>query len=331
VAFKQALRADSDSDEALAALVRLSLATKDHAAALDYLRRYSLAIGDDPDGLARAANWHLQLARYEDALELATKAAEPKVLGLVALHRGAPESALVQLEKAPLDAAVIEGLIQAHIALGQLGKAAARARQIGNDIEASPELKQLSERVASLIDRRKQIQDHATVAAGKEEDALLAADHFVCAEFLWQQTNPTSEVERVLKGAFPEGVEVGEAYALRGLLLLERGRLTKALADAEKALALCPQDPRGSYVRGRIRLERGAKGALEDLIQATKGTERKDAAILHWLACAQEQAGHPSEALATEREAVTLKPRDLEIQEQLRELEKIEKGRNPAR
>src|SRR5437763_1272843 len=79
-----------------------------------------------------------------------------------------------------------------------------------------------------------------------------------------------------------DGIDLGPAYALRGLLNLERGRLLKALPDAERALTLAPREPGGYYVRGRVRLERGDATALADLTRAEELSEHKDGLILHW-------------------------------------------------
>jgi hypothetical protein len=50
-------------------------------------------------------------------------------------------------------------------------------------------------------------------------------------------------------------------------------------------------------------------------------TKRKDAAVLHWLATALAKARQHDAALATQREAVALRPADKELTEQLRTLE----------
>lgn len=117
-------------------------------------------------------------------------------------------------------------------------------------------------------------------------------------------------------------MDIGPAFALRGLLALEKGRLLKAQEDAERAVRLAPHEPGGYYVRGRIRLERGENGALADLVRAADLGQWKDAAVLHWLAAAMYRGGCVHEALRTQREALKLKPQDSELAEQLREFEK---------
>src|SRR5262249_31166610 len=111
-----------------------------------------------------------------------------------------------------------------------------------------------------------------------------AIDHFLCAEFAQDEGRPAEQVETLLAPCFAAGAEFGSAYGLRGLLALERGRFTEALADAERAIAQSPDDARGYFVRGRVRLVRGLDGALADLTKAAELSKRKDARILHWLA-----------------------------------------------
>jgi tetratricopeptide (TPR) repeat protein len=110
------------------------------------------------------------------------------------------------------------------------------------------------------------------------------------------------------------------------LLALEKGRLSKAGEDAERAIHLTSQEPRGYYVRGRVRLEREQKGALDDLTRAAQLSRRRDAAILHWLAAAQFHAGKTEEAVATEQEAIKLNGHDPEFQQQLHEFQKSMKA-----
>jgi tetratricopeptide (TPR) repeat protein len=127
---------------------------------------------------------------------------------------------------------------------------------------------------------------------------------------------------KMLASAFPGGVEIGPAYSLRGLLYLERGRLSKALADAEHALRLSPNDPRARYVRGRVRLERDNPGALDDLERAAKLSRKQDPAILHALARALAHENRRADALAAAKKALELDPHNQDIQDYLREIEK---------
>jgi tetratricopeptide (TPR) repeat protein len=130
----------------------------------------------------------------------------------------------------------------------------------------------------------------------------------------------------LLGTALSSGVEFGVAYGLRGLLALERGRLASALPDAERAVTASPKEAVGYFVRGRIRLERGQADALADLKKAAELSNRKDAFVLHWMAAALQKEGNKADALATQRQAVQLRPKDPELIQQLQELEKEGKG-----
>jgi hypothetical protein len=99
-------------------------------------------------------------------------------------------------------------------------------------------------------------------------------------------------VERLLKASLAGGADFGPAYGLRALRSLECGRLSQALAGAEKAVNLSPKEARGWLVRGRVRLERAAPGALADLEKAAKLSAGRDADVLRWLAVALAQGNH---------------------------------------
>ena len=149
-----------------------------------------------------------------------------------------------------------------------------------------------------------------------------AIDAFLCADLAFAQGKTAADVEALLEPALDGTIECPPALALRGLLHLERGRLTKALADAERALRLDAWEARAYYVRGRVRLERGDSEALADLDRAALLTKRSDGIILHWLAAAEVQAGKRAEALATASEAAALRPDDADIRAQIRDLKK---------
>ncbi|HEY1860267.1 MAG TPA: DUF3857 domain-containing protein [Gemmataceae bacterium] len=333
LAYRQVLKIEADADDALAALVRLSLDADDKAEALDFLRKYTLAVGNDAEGLAQAAEWHLKLGRYEDGFDLASRARDLKfnektqrVLGLVYLHRQDYAQAVNHLERADLDIAVLEGLIQANLAIGNLRAAVERANQLDKIESPTPELRQACVTAKALEERRDALLKATSIPKGKEETWRKAAEALVCAEHAQAKGRPTDQIEALLEKAFADDANLGPAFSLRGQFALEKGRLLKAAADAEQAVTLCPDEPRGHYVRGRVRLERVDAKALADLEQAAKLSKREDAAVLHWLALAQSQAGKTDEALATQREAAKLKPADREIAEQLRDLEKSAKA-----
>ncbi len=309
-AYRGILKLEPATVSALEALIRLELVAGNDAEALSHLRRYTLLAGDAA-GLARAAAFHLQLGRTDDAFDLATRARE----------EGADS-----LAEADLDAVVLEGLIRANLGLGRLSKALKEAGRAAKVEQPTAELRQAVALTAALDKRRKVVLAGARIPAGKAATWQDAVDAFVCAEQSYTEGAARAGVEALLATAFHDRVELGPAFALRGLLWLEKGRLLRALADADKAVALGPDEGRAWYVRGRCRLERGDKEALADLTKAAALSGRNDAAILHWLAAAQQRAGKKTEALATQREAVKLKPTDGELKEQLDDFEKEAKG-----
>ncbi len=105
---------------------------------------------------------------------------------------------------------------------------------------------------------------------------------------------------------------------------LGKGRLTAALADAERAVKLCPREAGGYYVRGQVRLERNdLPGALADLEKAGQLTESHDADVLHAWASALATAGRLKDAVDIQQKAVRLKPKDKEMADQLKAFEKL--------
>jgi tetratricopeptide (TPR) repeat protein len=336
VAYRAALAVDPDADEVLAALVRLELDAGRRTEALNHLRRYTVAVGDEGTGLARAAAFHLRLSRYEDALELAQRALDGgagaearRVLGLAFCYRGQYEQALPHLTAAPLDAEVAPARIRCQFSVGDLSAAEATATAAGPSAEQAAYLRQGCERVRALAARRDAMLRAAAYPKAEAAAWRRAADALVCAEHLNENNGRPDEVWKLLTVAFTGDVKLGPAYALRGLLNLEKGRLTRALADAEQGVALSPGEGRGFYVRGRVRLERSDRAALADLTRAAELTGRHDAAVLHWLAAALFQAGKTAEALAVQREAVRLRPQDSELTEQLREFERADSSDEP--
>jgi tetratricopeptide (TPR) repeat protein/transglutaminase-like putative cysteine protease len=327
-AYRRLAAMDDQADKGLLGLARLELAKGEKAEAIEHLRRYVVAVGDDALGLLTAADYYLRLGRLDDASDLATRADGPRfhepahrVLGLVCRQRGDNAGAVSHLTKANPDAAVLEALIRSHLALGQLKPALQRAEQGDRLADATAGLRQAVIMANSLGQRRRDVLAAAKVPAGKEDAWADAAARFVCAEYAWRDGRPAGDVEALLEPVLAEGAALGPVHGLRGLLALERGKLTKALADADRAIALSPQEALGYLVRGRVRLERVADGALADLTKAVELSGRRNATALHWLAAAQLRAGDRAAALATQREAVKLRPADRELQEQLKELE----------
>jgi tetratricopeptide (TPR) repeat protein/transglutaminase-like putative cysteine protease len=332
-AYRQALLQNPDSEGDLAALFRLELARGHQSDALDLVRRLTVAAGDRNEALIQAAQCHLQLNRFDDAFELASRTDEAspegrRIKGLVYLHRHEYEKAIAHLEKAQADPAVIEGLIRAYLAMGNLPMAERQAERVDQISEATMPLFRAYASIILLEQRRLNVLRECPAPAGKAEAWNHAIDAFVCSERLYElkPSDGSAHVEKLLEASFRDGLELGPALALRGLMTLEKGRLSKAAEDAERAIRLSPKEARGYYVRGRVRLERNSPDALADLTQAAQLSRRVDPAILHWLAAAQFKAGKLDEAIATEQEAIKLNGHETEFQEQLREFQKSMKA-----
>jgi tetratricopeptide (TPR) repeat protein len=328
-AYAQALALDHDSDEALEAMVRLALAANNTAEALEFLRRFTVAAGEEPEGLLAAADFYLRLRRYDDAFDLASRVSEEKlqekarrVLGLVYFHRGDYAKAAQNLEKAPPDGDVLDGLIRSSVLLGDLKDLPARLERAEKVDSPPSSLKDACAAARRLLRRRDDLAKELPAPAGKESEWTRALESFVCAEQLHADGRSAAKVEALLRHALPGDLEVGPALGLRGRLALGKGRLARALADGERAVALCPREAVGYYVRGRVRLERGATGALDDLGKAVELSGRRDADMLHAWADALYRAGRTEEAVKAQREAVKLKPKDKEMAEQLATFEK---------
>jgi tetratricopeptide (TPR) repeat protein len=315
----------------------LELAMGQRREALDLLRRLTVVVGDQAEGLIQAADFHLKLGRYNDALELASRAQPEtseganasevcRILGLVDLHRQDYRSAVTHLEKAMPGPEVLEGLIRAYLALGKLEQAERQAERVEQVTEATMPLCRAYAGLIVLGQRREAIRQECPPPSEQADAWNEALGALVCAERLYESGSSETEVEKLLETVLKEDREVGPALALRGLLALEKGRLGKAAQDAERAIHLTPQEARGYYVRGRVRLEREQKGALDDLTRAAQLSRHRDAAILHWLAAAQFQAGKTEQAIATEQDAIKLNGHDPEFHQQLQEFQKSMKA-----
>ncbi len=339
-AFRQALLQESDSESTLASLIRLELKAGHRSDALDLLRRLTVAAGNQSASLIQAAKFHLQMDRFDDAFDLVSRAAPDssevsktsevcRIKGLVYLQRQDYPRAVAHLEKAQADPAVLEGLIRGYLAMGKLVEAERQAERVDQITEATMPLFRAYASIILLEQRRLAVLQECPAPANQSEAWNRAVDAFVCAERA-NEGRPTSasaaQVEKLLQVAISDGMEIGPALALRGLLALEKGRLSKAAQDAERAIHLTPKESRGFYVRGRIRFERNEPEALADLLQAAKLSRRLDPAILHWLAAAQYRAGKTDEAIASEQEGIKLNGHEPEFQEQLREFQKSMKA-----
>jgi tetratricopeptide (TPR) repeat protein len=324
-AYQQALDLERDSEQCLVCLIRLSLLAGKRADTLGYLRRYSLVVCNDVSGLLLAAQTYLKLGCYDDAFELAARARDirfhekaQRILGLVYLHRGDYAGAVRHLEKADPDAVVMAALFRAYTQVANL-RELERLLEKAERVESPPApLRRATAAARRLLQRRAELSK----LAGKGGDWAGALDAVACAEALHAEGQPAARVEAVLAPALRDGLAVGPALALRGRLALARGKLAKALADAEQAVRLCPRDAGGYYVRGRVRLERNELGALADLEKSAELSGRQDADVLAALADGLARAGRLAEAVAAQRAAVKLRPADRELREQLTALEK---------
>ncbi len=326
-AYKSALDIDPGAELALDALVRLELAAHRRKEALDYLRRYTLAVGDEPAGLLLAAGYHLRLDRYDDALDLAGRALRSRhaaraerILGLVYWKQGELAQAAEHLAKAERDADVLEALLGLALETAKLDGVAALLQEADKVDRPTGDLRRAAERARRVVERRTQLGKDSPAPRGKEKEWGLALDAVACAEAV------PSRREALVSQALGQGVEPGPALALRGRLHLEHGRLGAALADAERAVTLSPRCATGYFVRGRVRLERNASGALGDLTKAAELSARGDPEVLHSLAEVLFREGCVQEALAAQRDAVKLRPKDPEMVEQLSRFEKASGG-----
>src|SRR5439155_8701920 len=89
-----------------------------------------------------------------------------------------------------------------------------------------------------LAQRTGEVASALKPVAGKVGAIRAAAEAFVCAEHAYREGRTATEVETLLAAALKDGVAVGPAFALRGLLALDKGKLRQALADAERATLL---------------------------------------------------------------------------------------------
>jgi tetratricopeptide (TPR) repeat protein len=328
-AYEAALAIDREAELPLQCLTRLALVINDRDKAVEYLRRYIVAVGDDSSGLLQAAEFCLRLERWEEALDLAKhaggKAISPRahrILGLAHWHRGNLDAAVEHLAKGDKDAAALEALLAVSLLRGDLSSVPALMREADRVEKPTADLRRTAERASALLRRRLRFGQEVAAPKGKEKEWAAALDAVICGEEARNMAAPPQQIKDLLERALASGLEVGPAFALRGRLALDRGKLQAALADAERAVRLTPTCAGGYYVRGLVRLERRMIGAVEDLEKAAILSGRADPEVLHALADALFQAGRVPEALATQKEAVKLKPKDKEMVEQLGRFEK---------
>jgi tetratricopeptide (TPR) repeat protein/transglutaminase-like putative cysteine protease len=330
VAYGNAVKLNPEHRGTRAALIRLLLREKRRQEALEHLRRYTVLVGDDADDLLRAAAFHYQMGRLEDAADLAGRAQKEKfhgdaqrLLGLVAFRRGDFAKAAYHLDRAPRGPEELESLLLSYLTLGQLDRADQEVETAKRQGLADERLKALQQQITDLVERRSTLLTQLNPPAEKRTRFQKAVEAYLCAERLWKEGRSTKLIQGLLDNAVGKDVRVGPAFALRGQLALDRGRITAALSDSELAVQLAPQDSLGYFVRGRVKLERAdTRGAMDDLAKAGELTRRKDGRVLHWLAAALFQAGRRADALSTQEEAFVLLPDDREVRRQLREFER---------
>jgi tetratricopeptide (TPR) repeat protein len=267
------------------------------------------------------------MKRYDEAFEVAMRAREisfnertQRILGLVYLRRGDDERAIFHLSKADADAAVATALIEATINANKLDDLDTVIEKAAKVKDSTPALKRAAEEAKALLARRKELNKLVTIPKDKASEYAAALDALAGAEEARRRGKP---FEALLAKAFGKDVEVGPAYGLRARAELGRGRLGKALADAEKALELSPKDANGFYVRGKVRDERGkAKEGLADLLEAAELTNKGDADVMFALSEALARAGKKEAAIESAKVALALRPKDAEIEAHLAELQK---------
>ncbi len=330
--MKAAVDADATARDALEYLVRLELQAGERDAALEHLRRYTVAAEKDLSSLVKAADLHLALNRYEEAFDLASRARElgfqakaQRILGLVHLGKHEYTQAAFHLERCDIDAKALTGLLQAHLRLGDLAAAQRRLDTIRTIEMPSKELVTLEKDIAYLVERRDLLLTHWQAPKEQKAAATRVVSRYLCAERGFAQRWPREHLERLVQDAAGENLVYAPILAMRGWLLLEKGQLRKALADAEAALKLQPNEARAHLVRGRARMEQGkGEAAVDDLRKAAQLSKREDAVILHWLAAGLLEAGRTKEAVEAQRLALLLRPNDAEMQEQLRRIEMVQ-------
>lgn len=114
--------------------------------------------------------------------------------------------------------------------------------------------------------------------------------------------------DRFLTRAIERGLRHSEAYYYRGYARFQSGRLSLALADFDRYIAACPNDPTGHLNRGATRIRLGDfEGALLDLGNSLARDPRSSTALAT-RAWALLQLGRPKRALADSRAALELDP-----------------------
>jgi tetratricopeptide (TPR) repeat protein len=323
-AYRGALVLEPDNRAAMRGVIRLAVQTGKRNDAIAVLRRFTVAVADDDDGLEEAAAWNLQLGRLDEAKDVLMRvgptrlsALGERTLGLVCAAHGEHAKVVALLESADLDDKVLPALIEAHLALGQLRQALTLVEKSRPFCQANPDLAKTAQMLQKLGERRLAYVNKARIGNDEVARYSEAIDAALCAGSALRDGANAARAESLVEAALAKEPRCGLALAVRGWLRLERGQLGKALADSEAALGMDPEEAIAYFVRGRVRLERLSGDAQGDLSKAARLTQRRDGRVLHWLAAAQRQAGQHEKALATQGEAAMLLPHVPEIREQL--------------
>ena len=327
--YREVLALEHDALDTLVPLIGLELKAGQTKDALDHVRRFTLAVGDDPAGLTLAAEFHLEMNRLEDAFELAGRARaagfvanNQRVLGLVHFRKKELDKAIFHLERSEVESPDVTGGVDPGLSVGgrscqsetPLGDGPVPGRRQGH---VRPDQNRgAGSDVGHAVCEQLWRQDMNLPRRQEKPGMEPAINHYLCADLAYQNHAARDQLARLLSGSFVDGVDLGPALALRGLVYLEKGNLKAAFADVQRALQLKPVDGRAFYVRGRVRLERDEPGAVSDLERAATLSRREDGVILHWLAAALFEAGRPEDARIVQRRALELKPVDAELADQ---------------
>lgn len=324
-----ALEAEPNARDILEFLVRIEFKAGQKEAALDHLRRYTVAAAKDLSSVVKAADLHLELGRLDDAFELASRARDvgfqakaQRVLGLVHHARHDYTQAAFHLERCDLDGKALAALMQSQIRIGELDAAQRSVENVRRLEKPDASLLEFEKNLDALVARRNLLIDQWEPPIEQKASAIRVVNRCLCAERGLQENWPREQVEKLINEAAKEELEYAPLLAIRAFVLLEKGQLRKAIADADAAIKLQPNEARAFTARGRARLEQGnINGALSDLRKATEFSKREDPMILHWFAAALLDAGRTQEAIDTQRLALLLRPNDAELMAQLRRME----------
>ncbi|MGF1582393.1 MAG: DUF3857 domain-containing protein [Gemmataceae bacterium] len=328
-AYRKALQIEPNEPQLLRSLVRVAREAGLERNAIDFLRRYTLAVRRNLPGLVQAAQLHYEMGRLDDAFDCAMRARDidfhadaQKILGLVHWKRRNYKKAIFHLVRANPDAESLTGLIRCSIAIGDYAGAVKVLRKAdGLQTHPASFTKTLAD-VRELEKRKKEIQQAETQRLKNSRIDSAAIERFVCAELLARNNDAENSriiLDQVIKGSPTFSMPL----ALRGSLAIEKGELRTAEKDARTAIRLRSSDPLGHLVLGRVLLERKDPKAITVLEKAAKLTDRKDPEVLHWLAAALFADDQIVGAIITQRDAVDLAPQELQYRKQLDQMETI--------